>query len=582
MPEVFISYARADRKHVRLIALALQKEGFSVWWDPEIKPGKKWNDAIRKALSRADCVVTCWSPASAKSDWVAAESHHAYATGGFVPVMLKPCVPPLPFNVIQASDLTAWRGDPDDAEWVAALERVRAAIEGKRRPPVAAPTAEEAQAAVRAAAIGAASVGATAQAEPPPAEYALSKTRGRMKPRASRFVLAAVVVGVVITGGLWAADAAAPGLLATWAHRLAPQIFPAPPAPAESAPFTVDPIQEAALPTPPAAPPALTLLEELPPDVAPAPIAPAPDPATPPRRPGANPGASLGGQLEACATRLAFACPAAAGRAPLGFRGNGVVDPAERRFLATLGVALDPADSGSVRTCEAALQASAPSPALRSACGTLIYPTTPAPPTQVTATPPATATPTRDPAGAQPAAPTRGVGEQLVEGMIRQLPGLLAQREQTREQTRDPAQSQPQQAQPSRQSAPTATTPPQTQTQSAAQQLATRTPLPGLPSVQLSIAGIDAQLDRCLNQLARYCSPPATGFAADGRISTAERALLSSTQLFQSPGALTRENLQTCEAHVQAAARPATTGATRTYLPLAAACSTLPGNVIVR
>ena len=51
MPDVFISYARADRKHVRLIALALQKEGFSVWWDPKIKPGKKWNDSIRRALA---------------------------------------------------------------------------------------------------------------------------------------------------------------------------------------------------------------------------------------------------------------------------------------------------------------------------------------------------------------------------------------------------------------------------------------------------------------------------------------------------------------------------------------------------
>src|SRR5262245_13271139 len=133
MTDVFISYARADRERVRLIAHGLTAEGFSVWWDPDIKPGKKWNDVIRRALGDAAAIVTCWSPRSAKSDWVIAETTHGHGRQALVPALIQRCQPPIPYNMVQSVDLTRWRGHPDDGEWIELLRQVRRLVEAKRR-----------------------------------------------------------------------------------------------------------------------------------------------------------------------------------------------------------------------------------------------------------------------------------------------------------------------------------------------------------------------------------------------------------------------------------------------------------------
>jgi adenylate cyclase len=123
--DVFISYSRSDRKRVRLIALGLAAEGFSVWWDPEIKPGAKWNDAIRKSLDNAAAVITCWSPDSVKSSWVVAETTHASNKNCLVPCTVRSCHPPIPFNMIQSADLWHWKGYAVDPDWMLLLRQVR-------------------------------------------------------------------------------------------------------------------------------------------------------------------------------------------------------------------------------------------------------------------------------------------------------------------------------------------------------------------------------------------------------------------------------------------------------------------------
>ncbi|MBI1251816.1 MAG: TIR domain-containing protein [Alphaproteobacteria bacterium] len=565
MPDVFISYARADRKQVRLIAMALAKEGFGVWWDPKIKPGKKWNDAIRKALQRSDCVVTCWSPTSIKSDWVAAESHHGYASQSLVPIMLRACVPPLPFNVIQASDLSQWKGDPDDPEWVAALERVRDAIEKKRRPPSAAPTVEEAQAAARLAAAGAVTGATTASTADATPQYRLSRTRGRMAPRASRWVLAAVVVGVVITGGLWAADRYAPGFVRSVADRYLPGGETASVEP----PITPGAFQEASLPQLPQATDT-AVLEDLPPAQEPADFTP-PQSAPPTTAPTAPTGTDYAGQLDSCARRLAFACPAAAGRAPLGFRQNGRMEPAERRFLATLGVPLDPVGAQSTRACSAALGASSPTAAYRSACGTLIYTTTPGAPAPVTPPQSTTDAAPQTPPPSDQTADTQDNNNRTPWGAILGAGaaiGAAILMNQGNNNNNNDDQSTPQRS--PNDPGPIGYAPQPGVTRVSAP--AARSALPALPGVQLSLQSVEAQLDQCLNRLARYCPQRPSGFASDGRLSSSERALLSSASLFQPAGEVSRTNYSTCQAHLSAASRPASSGAARAYLPLATAC----------
>jgi TonB family protein len=145
--DVFISYARSDARRVRLIAEGLHHEGFKVWWDPKIKPGKKWHKEIKAALERAAAVVTVWSPAATASKFVLAETHAAQDQHKLFPVQIKACEPPVPFNMVEAADLADWTGDADDPEWTALLRQVRSTVD-RRGPVPAAVGATDAQGAI--------------------------------------------------------------------------------------------------------------------------------------------------------------------------------------------------------------------------------------------------------------------------------------------------------------------------------------------------------------------------------------------------------------------------------------------------
>jgi formylglycine-generating enzyme required for sulfatase activity len=74
MADIFISYARADRRKVRRFAEALEKKGWQVWWDLRIRSGSSFDRVIEQALEEARCVIVIWSRNSVESDWVRAEA----------------------------------------------------------------------------------------------------------------------------------------------------------------------------------------------------------------------------------------------------------------------------------------------------------------------------------------------------------------------------------------------------------------------------------------------------------------------------------------------------------------------------
>ena len=58
--DIFISYARKDLPIAIQIAEAIQRKGWSVWWDARIKTGQQWDEVIEKHLQSARLVIVLW------------------------------------------------------------------------------------------------------------------------------------------------------------------------------------------------------------------------------------------------------------------------------------------------------------------------------------------------------------------------------------------------------------------------------------------------------------------------------------------------------------------------------------------
>jgi TIR domain len=115
MGDIFISYAREDHLAAERLADALKRNGWSVWWDPEISPGDIWDELIERELANVCCVVVLWSATSIHKQWVKAEATEAQARGILVPVFIEDVKPPLAFRQVQAAPLADWRGEHEHA-----------------------------------------------------------------------------------------------------------------------------------------------------------------------------------------------------------------------------------------------------------------------------------------------------------------------------------------------------------------------------------------------------------------------------------------------------------------------------------
>ena len=131
MADVFISYARSDQKIARRLASALQKAGYSLWWDAELPAHRSYSEEIESELRKAKAVVVLWSKEAAKSQWVRAEADVARNGAKLVQLTIDGAIPPIPFNQIQCADLTGWRGGNAHRGFKKALDSVSALTSGK-------------------------------------------------------------------------------------------------------------------------------------------------------------------------------------------------------------------------------------------------------------------------------------------------------------------------------------------------------------------------------------------------------------------------------------------------------------------
>ena len=115
MSDIFISYKREDQEIARKIASALEEEGWTVWWDPKLRAGEHFDDAIEEALTAAKCVIVLWSEGSLKSQYVRDEATYALEHNKLVPVAIEAVEMPFRFRGVHTLRLLAWDGSRDSS-----------------------------------------------------------------------------------------------------------------------------------------------------------------------------------------------------------------------------------------------------------------------------------------------------------------------------------------------------------------------------------------------------------------------------------------------------------------------------------
>ena len=70
MSDIFISYKRQEQSIARTLASALEKQGWTVWWDPKLRAGERFDDVIEQELQRCKCVIVLWSKRAVKSNYI--------------------------------------------------------------------------------------------------------------------------------------------------------------------------------------------------------------------------------------------------------------------------------------------------------------------------------------------------------------------------------------------------------------------------------------------------------------------------------------------------------------------------------
>ena len=131
MADIFLSYAHEDLGAVRPLAVLLEQQGWTVFWDRRLEPGGRWPDVLKVELVRAGCVVVAWSKASIVSTWVRREAESGLQRDTLIPVRLANVSPPRGFRNLHATDLLDWSGTAEVAEFQMLVQAIRKKIGGR-------------------------------------------------------------------------------------------------------------------------------------------------------------------------------------------------------------------------------------------------------------------------------------------------------------------------------------------------------------------------------------------------------------------------------------------------------------------
>ena len=88
MSDIFISYSSEERDRLLPLVNALEKTGWSVFWDRTIPAGKTWRQVIGSEIRACRSMIVVWTESSIASDWVLEEAETGKRRRILIPVLL--------------------------------------------------------------------------------------------------------------------------------------------------------------------------------------------------------------------------------------------------------------------------------------------------------------------------------------------------------------------------------------------------------------------------------------------------------------------------------------------------------------
>lgn len=120
---LLMAYAESSGDLVAPLMAALRAAGF----DAQDAPAQ-----ADEAIDAARAVIVCWTPAAVASDVVNLQAARARKARKLVPILLAPCRPPSDLGGrFEISDLTGWRGDPSDPQFLRLVHLIHARLSGR-------------------------------------------------------------------------------------------------------------------------------------------------------------------------------------------------------------------------------------------------------------------------------------------------------------------------------------------------------------------------------------------------------------------------------------------------------------------
>ncbi len=134
MPDIFISYARANEAEARLVTNALRALGHDVWRDDQLPVHRAYGQVIEERLNASRAVVVLWSAEAARSEWVRSEANRGREERKLVQLSLDGAPLPMPFDQFQCADMRGWAGNSSASGWQKVLESVAALLQSAPSP----------------------------------------------------------------------------------------------------------------------------------------------------------------------------------------------------------------------------------------------------------------------------------------------------------------------------------------------------------------------------------------------------------------------------------------------------------------